>query len=234
MKKWVLLVSMLLSSFVFAAADEVTTTPVVDPSSQATSEVRLNSTMNRKNKNFTVTGEVLGLGPSGVYGQGLNLGMFLSDSSVLLLELNGGKNVISHGFLFTWGDSVTQEGYSVGVHYKKFTGNSFYVKFGGDYRSIDHNYTDENWFTGGNGANRQFTGESLAAAFAFGNQWQMDNFTIGCDWFGVELPVASRVKNKRVSAGASQYAYDDNRDDIRRYVTSTGFTLLRFYLGASF
>ena len=234
MKKWALLVSILLSSFAFAA-DEVTTAPAVESETQPTSELRLNSTKNRANKKFTVSGEVLGIGPSGVYGQGVNLGMFLNDSSVLLVELNGGKNIVSHGFLLTWGDSVTQEGYSVGVHYKKFTGNSFYVKFGGDYRSIDHNYTNENWlFSNGSGATRQFTGESLAAAFAFGNQWQMENFTIGCDWFGLEVPLASKVKNVRYDANASDFDRKDNREDIRRYVTGVGYTLLRFYLGASF
>jgi hypothetical protein len=233
MKKWALLVSILLSSFAFAA-DEVTTSPVTEPDTQPTSELRLNSTKNRANKNFMVTGEVLGIGPSGVYAQGLNLGMFLNDSSLLLLELNGGKNNVSHGFLFTWGDSISQEGYSVGVHYKKFTGNSFYVKFGGDYRSIDYSYTDEFWFSSGSGSNRQFTGESLAAAFAFGNQWQMENFTIGCDWFGLEVPIASKVNNIRYDATASSYDRKDNREDIRRYVTGVGYTLLRFYLGASF
>lgn len=232
MNKSVLLFTILLSVFTFAAAEEQTTEPT-DVSSEINSEIKANSTSNRMNKNYTVTGEILGVGPSGVYGQGIQFGFFLDESSLITIEINGGKNSIDEGFLFTWGDSLHQEGYSVGAHYKRFVGNSFYLKGGGDYRTIKRKYTDEFWFSSDE-STREFSGESVAVALALGNQWQMENFTIGCDWFGLELPVASRVYNVRYSANATEYDRKDNREDMNRLVKGVGYTALRFYMGASF
>jgi hypothetical protein len=202
-------------------------------SAQVPVEIKSTSTMNRADKNFTFTGEVLGIGPSGVYGQGLNFGYFINSSTILSLEFNGGKNSTSHGYLFTWGDSLSQEGYSAGIHLKKFVSNSLYLKGGADHRSFKYKYINDFWFSNDE-SQREFTGESTAVAFAIGNQWQMANFTLGCDWFGLELPVMSKVRNERFSANSTDYDRRDNERDIERYITGLGYTALRFYLGASF
>jgi hypothetical protein len=228
MKKIILVMTTILSLSAFAETEAPTNNEVEVP--------RKTSLENRGDKSWFFTFEPIGLGPSGVFAQGLNLGLFLSDRSLLQVELNDGHNYLHDDFLFDWGDKTVMDGFSAGVYLKRFVSNSFYTKGGIDYRTIDYKHTDDNNIFGlSNNPDtiRSFSGESGAVSLAIGNQWQMQNFTIGCDWFGVELPFASRVYNVSYS-NADESTRRDNRADFRRYVTSVNYTFTRLYFGASF
>jgi hypothetical protein len=71
------------------------------------------------------------------------------------------------------------------------------------------------------------------AGFAIGNQWQFENFLIGCDWIGLNVPVSESISKDKV---VSNYSYDitsHNSDRDRLFKNTTG-SLLSFYIGASF
>ena len=115
-------------------------------------------------------------------------------------------------------DDFEQEGgtvYSMDV--KIFTGNSFYVKPGIYYRkqtdvlSWIYNSSADNW-----AANEKAEIEDIGINFRIGNQWQWDNFTLGCDWIGL-----SRTVSKLSETG--------NTEDLE-----VSGAALNFYLGLSF
>lgn len=188
---------------------------------------------NRKDKSFVITGEIIGQGPSGSNAQGLNLGYYITPNSLLMLELNGGHSSVGDGFFFGFDGQTNKTGYSVGILSKNFIGNSFYLKGGITFRTLDYEYIDKDWLAGGK-TRRGFSGDSTALSFAFGSQWQRSNFTIGCDWFGLEAPVLTRVYDQWYSANATANDRNRNREDIVTYVTGVGLTFTRFYVGASF
>ncbi len=227
MKSLALLVTVALSAMAFA--QEQTSTLDVKK------EMKISSAQNRVGKNVQTTAEIVGIGPSGVAGGGLNVGFFLSPDSILQLELHGGKTK-NDGVWISWDedDVLTKEGFSAGLNLKYFPGNSFYIKGGANYRQFKLKETTGMWFSN-DVVTREFKGESVALGFSVGNQWQFGNFTLGCDWFGVQVPVSSRVYDESY-VGDTAYSWydDDNKEDQERYVTGTGFTLLRFFLGASF
>lgn len=221
------------SSFAFAANEEQ---ELNSSTNTINTEIRRkNSAANRIDKNFTVTGEIVGMGPSGVIGQGLNIGFFINEYSLIQIDIHGGKNV-DRDTLWSWGyDRETKEGFSIGAHYKGFVSNSFYFKGGFDYRSVDYEYVDDLWYTTNNDyITRSFSGESTTIGLSLGNQWQFGVFTLGCDWFGFQLPISSRVYDEKYSSNATTYDRRENKRDMKRYVTETSYTLTRFYLGASF
>ncbi len=221
-----LLICLILLSQIAFAAEEVVQTTGEKP-------VKLKSADNRKGKNFMITAELVGQGPSGTYGQGLNLGYFFTPDSLLVLELNGGHSSTGDGFLFSFDGQTNKTGYSVGIISKNFVGNSFYLKGGLAYRTLDYEYIDKDWLAGGK-STRSFKGDSTSISLGLGNQWQAAGFTIGVDWVGLELPINSRVYDVNYSANASANDRNRNREDIVTYVTGVGVTLLRLSMGASF
>lgn len=69
-----------------------------------------------------------------------------------------------------------------------------------------------------------------------GNQWQWSNFTIGCDWLGVMVPVAvlkidDRFGNTTGISDSSRKSLDDAWMTLGK---TTSVMLTRLYVGASF
>ncbi len=107
----------------------------------------------------------------------------------------------------------------MGLHYKEFVGNSFYWKGGLDYRQteyIENHVTDE----------AHIKGNSWALSIVIGNQWQWENFTLGCDWIGFSKPFGTTIAE--ASGNIESFSAEDLyfRDDVLQFG--------RFYVGYSF
>ena len=78
--------------------------------------------------------------------------------------------------------------------------------------------------------------EDVGTGFRVGNEWQWENFTMGCDWVGVSQPIYSNVKEDKFipSAGSPDYDRRQYVDEQNRFVKDTNINLLRVYAGASF
>lgn len=190
----------------------------------------------RANKRFQITAYLFGAGPSIASSQGLSFGYFFDADKMLLIEGMSGNlsssTQTSSGFTWQNLSKYEVQAKSFGVHYKQFVGNSFYYRAGVDYRTLSYEYqyipNDER---------SSFNGDSVALNFQIGNQWQWDNFTLGCDWVGMSLPITSEVKDKKLNAAAQADAnFHNNRieDDSNQLVKQSHLNLLRFYLGMSF
>lgn len=194
------------------------------------------SSFHRADKSFQALATLFGSGPTAVGSSGLSLGFHLDPDSIVLVEMTSGRSTLSSN---VWGldfsDAVTTvSGQSLGVHFKKFAGNSFYVRTGLDYRKIDYNYKNSPFSAT---EEMSFDGHSIAANFQIGNQWQWENFTLGCDWVGVTVPITSEVSEPRLNASAqsnASYYYSEYKRESDYYLKSMNINLLRFYLGASF
>jgi hypothetical protein len=177
----------------------------------------------RLKKDYSLTAQVTGFAVSPVPAAGVNFGFFLNRNSVLQAEFSKGTLPI---YFFNMNATT------LGANYKHFFGNSFYGKIGMDYRSISASdintgYTKKSGTIG--------EAESLVANVAIGNQWQWENFTLGCDWIGINPPLA--VLNTTYNTDNTDLS-DSDRDQLNRswegVAKVTSYQFLRFYLGASF
>lgn len=183
------------------------------------------SEFHRMNKRFTISTDLLGAGPTRANNYGLSAAYFLNRNTLLLAEAYKGETTGQYHFAFN-DDNFKYKGSSVGLYLKKFVGNSFYYRAGLEYRKVDYDYTENS-----NNYSFSFSGSSLGAAILIGNQWQWENFTLGCDWVGIGLPAVSNIDSEEVSSPL--YTGDlHSAQDI--YVKAAYIQLLRFYLGYSF
>ena len=176
----------------------------------------------RMNKDYTLTAQLTGFAVSPVPAAGVNFGLFLDRNSMLQAEFSKGTLPI---YFFNMNATT------LGANYKRFFGNSFYGKIGMDYRSISASdihtgYTTQSGTIG--------EAESVVANLAIGNQWQWENFTMVCDWIGVNPPIA--VLKTTYNPGTN--LNDSDRADLEKSWNNiakvTRYQFLRFYLGASF
>ena len=153
------------------------------------------SSENRANKSWEATVQ-LGLDYMTGTTQ-LMVSKFIDADNVI--GLKGGHNK-------SGGDDDQQTSFA--LQYKHFTGNSFYVAGEVFYLNT---LRDTNWIF----FEDRSKYSSLGLGARIGNQWHYENFTIGCDWFGL---------GKRVVTFTKQ-----NQDEI-----DITLTLLNLYLGWSF
>lgn len=103
---------------------------------------------------------------------------------------------------------------AVAIGYKHFLGNSFNIMPTLGWRrtigSSESNFSP------------RFKYEEINAGIRIGNEWQWENFTMGCDWVGINKTII-----KLHSTGDSGII----NSAIKQ---STTFALLSFYLGYSF
>lgn len=175
------------------------------------------SEQNRLGKKWTLQGQLFGAGPTGSSEKALIAGYFLNANSLMQTELG----------LSSVGD-VAYSSPRIGLHYKRFFGNSFYAKVGVDYRYVDYQTT--NGYTGGD---ENFQGQSLAAGLVVGNQWQWDSFTLGCDWIGYSLPFASNVIVENYASNNPLHR-EELQDAQKKYLENGAAQALRFYVGYTF
>lgn len=115
------------------------------------------------------------------------------------------------------------KGMSISGGVKQFFGNSFYAKGEVYYRNQDHiNKTGSKIKPGTINewvVTYKETGriEDIGFSFKVGNQWQWDNLTVGCDWFGL---------NRNFNTISKRGSLEE--EDINT------INLLNLYVGASF
>lgn len=185
---------------------------------------------NRLDKNHQVTAQLVGVNPSGIPGGGLFYGYFLDRSSMVVVEATGSEYTTSGIF----GGSYDVEASTFGVHFKKFFGNSFYVRTGIDQRHIDLKHNYNSIVSSSYNTAYGFKSDSTAVGLVIGNQWQWNNFTLGCDWIGMSVPFIQSTSDEYLSANADSIDVRDLEEDKRRYSENGIAQGLRFYLGASF
>jgi hypothetical protein len=180
----------------------------------------------RMGKEYQVTAQLTGFAVTPVASAGVNLGMFIDRNSLVQFEYASGEST----FLWTKTEAVL-----AGATYKRFYGNSFYTNFALDYRRITE-HADGDLFDFGSTTNdHRFIGrsETITAGIAIGNQWQWENFTLGCDWFGLNAPIA-KLSSDYDRTGLTDEENSRAKEAWDRMNNQVTAQLLRFYLGASF
>lgn len=210
---------------------------VIEPTSDAKQVLKGSSEYHRMGDKVNINVNVAGLGPGYSRSQGLSTGIYLSDDSLILVDVIGGRGFSSRSYAATDGFSTISgenkvDHLGLGVHYKLFTGNSFYVRSGVDLMNIKYRYDHTSLF--GDSYQSQFDANVLFGQVAIGNQWQVDNLTIGCDWVGLAVPIASNIENKSIKGSFDNFDADDLKEDINIYTKISGLLLLRLYVGGSF
>lgn len=229
-----------------ASAQEKAATPSTGTSSEkkdyivvrkADEIVADSSEHNRIDKNYAVELQVLGIGwRASSSGAGISGGWFIDRNQILYVDFAsssalGGRTSSSS----TWGSKYDTKATALGVRYKNFFSNSFYGSVGLSYNSVKFNYSYKSSVSSSFDVDRSFDGQSTDLNIAIGNQWQFTNFTIGCDWFGYQIPLQSSTTNSVVSGpGANSGDVSDQDTDMNIYVRKPIPYLTRFYLGWSF
>lgn len=193
------------------------------------------SEANRIDKKFDVHYTILGFSPNFAPAQGLGVGYFFDRNKQLLVEVQKGKGLSTryryesyNGISKEW--STDAQITRIGAHFKHFAGNSFYYRVGADYSTVDYKYDLGGSFFNDTSSSR-FKGTAIIGSFIIGNQWQWENFTLGCDWIGLATPLTSTLSGEAPSNAIDK---SDFENDQKVYVTDSSGVLLRFYLGASF
>lgn len=184
---------------------------------------------NRKDKQLMVTAELFGVS-SATTSQSLEAAYYINSdllANIRFTNLQKGLNNTGDDSDSYWegspGEKEADElwdeagaGYILSAGAKKFFGNSFYVKPEAYYRKqklvteTKHTYSR---LTSSRAGDYTDVGLSLK----IGNQWQWENFTIGCDWIGMSQTVSMIQENGNLEGS-----------DIPT------LTALNFYMGASF
>jgi hypothetical protein len=187
------------------------------------------SEFHRMNKSYLITAQLIGQGPGADVNKfGATFGKYLNRNSLFTIDFTIGNNGKSSYYYSEYKISDS----SIGLSYKNFISNSFYFKVGVDYRKMNYHYTSRDIFNSVIERENIFKSESIVSGLSIGNQWQWQNFTLGCDWVGYSLPIYSHIYDES-STGTSAFA-GYMKVDQDRYVKDGVFTALRFYLGASF
>lgn len=193
---------------------------------------------NREGKDIMVVVQPVGYGPVAGTSSGLAIGFFATANSIFLIDATYGRSsgeLIDFGSLY--GDHTDVVGSSVGIHFKQFLGNSFYMRVGLDQRHVEYSTSQSGsyWFGGKETTyTSRYTGDSTAGNIAIGNQWQFSGFTIGCDWFGIITPLVSTISTEKFTGTASPSGNSRVENSRKQFVTGSSIQAVRFYLGASF
>jgi hypothetical protein len=185
----------------------------VNPSDKYTRVVVDESKMNRENVKYTadfnLTGQMLQSQATGI-----NLGYFKDLNNIIYLSF---FNLDTDGH--SWVDEELDDGYMIEVALKHFTGNSFYIRPSLYLRSQQF-ADDEEYDTASNSylATDITDYQTIGIGFNIGNQWQWENFTLGCNWIGIRKDITTLNKDGPGTDGYNEVSAE----------------LLNFYLGASF
>lgn len=212
-------ISLLATSIAFAAPKEEIT---IIKKPTGISVLEDTSEANRTEKSYLLTAQPIGFAVSPIPSVGINAGFYIDHNS--LIEAQFSKGTLHYIFFDI--EATTFE-----MTYKHFFSNSFYTRVGAAYRKI---LLSNAWFLFSNQTISEIGYvESLAADIAIGNQWQWNNFTLGCDWIGYMAPVSTL--NKSFDAhGATGNDLKDLDKAWDNLANVGSFQFLRLYLGVSF
>lgn len=187
----------------------------------------------RINKDYMLTAQPYGYSVAPVQSAGINGGLYLDSNSLLQFELSKGVTTLTVSTdSNTTTASADLESFMAGVNYKRFFGNSFYLKAGADYRRIGFsNLIHSSSFNNIHG--EIVNNDTLVGNIAIGNQWQWETFTMGCDWIGVNPPLIN-LKTEANTANLTAYQKQDIEDIWKDLGKTTSYQFMRVYLGASF
>lgn len=179
----------------------------------------------RVGKNWTVAGQLTGVTSKVGTESGAAAGINLDTDSVLLLEVYGTEG---SSFFHDLSSQTTIKSTNIAVMYKKFLGNSFYIKGGAIGRSVDFSREETP-------QDEKFKGTSFGASVGLGNQWHIKNFTLGADWISYTQPLFSNVSSEQYADPASSsFWHASLEDNENEYLKNAYFQFVRFYVGASF
>ena len=188
-----------------------------DDAESSTSPKRYSSEEQRESKKFGIYGEI-GLVDILQFGRGVR-GAFLLDTNEHI-ELG----VFSSEFsLFGYSVATT----NAAIRYKRFFGNSFNVYGGGGLRQLTFSSPTVS-------GSDTLTSRSLAVETGIGNHWSFDNLSIGCDWVGLLIPVATLSSSDSFKSDKSAESIESDRNSFKKNSNSTDLMTVRFFLGAQF
>lgn len=202
------------------------------------------SAENRVGKSMMLTAQLAGASATDASAlpatltQGLNLGFYLTSDAILSIGVESGHGAVGD-WLFGSGNQVADTR-ALSASLKKFVGNSFYLRGGAEYRQVKYRQHDEDWLilsstSTRNKSDLSFDGNMTSVTFSIGNQWQFSGFTIGADWAGVTMPLASSLKSETASVTGTVSSSDQQQyDDAKNSLKVAHYEFCRFYLGASF
>lgn len=229
-----LLVTLLISTIALISSAETRTEDVLIVKKPSPGIYEDSSEHRRIGKSVIVTAQTLGLGPVLWNSQGLTAGYFLNRNLILQMEVMRG-DLRLHGL-----NDKEVKMQSIGAHFKHFLANSFYYRIGVDHLKVQtdqmvYGRTTSYPFSGPGVVTSeslgQFEGTMTGATLTIGNQWQWENFTLGCDWVGITSPITSQISFETANDSTAQSRLEDDENFL---VKSSKLHLLRFYLGASF
>ncbi|MGE3758017.1 MAG: hypothetical protein AB7H97_09680 [Pseudobdellovibrionaceae bacterium] len=200
----------------------------VEPPQEASVEEEKPRTAGENAPQFMAVAQVVGIGPISGSSTGLSLGIFVTPRSILSIDY---LNIRYSSLYFSFLDKYEISGDSIGLGYKYFVGRSFYTKATANYRYTSYKREDD-WLS--DDYQTRFKAVTYEVGFAIGNQWQIGNFTLGCDWFGFAQPLSSKISNEYFSDGATNYDLNRHEDDQKTLTKNINFKAVQFYLGATF
>jgi hypothetical protein len=235
---------MMMSIIVFAWTDSAearSRKPKPDDDDDQDS-ARGRSAAERQGKTYEAVFELFGAATPLNGGSGLTGGKYLDSDT--LVELNiaaaSASKTDSSSFSPSPDDFITDdtrtEGTSrlISVRYKQFVNNSFYWYAGGADRMTHATLYDDSDLSGDNLTPiATYDTHDIGVTGAIGNQWQWENFTLGCDWIGFYAPLV-KLKNDVSNGSGLTSSNASTRDSFQKALTTTTVQALRFYLGASF
>ncbi len=158
-------------------------------------------------------------------GAGLTGGYYFNPNSILELELfsseDDSRDDVNNDYKYS-NVNFRQTTDAVSANWKYFTGNSFYIRPGIFY--VDYQYKTEGYIFG----NSDISRKDLGVSFGIGNQWQWENFTIGCEWIGLQ---AGMLNLSRSGRDNTLFSDIDGRGTDRDWKSAS---LLKLNIGASF
>jgi hypothetical protein len=187
------------------------------------------SEAHRLGKTNIATVSPVGISSSLSLVQGATFGFFLDRNSILELSVT-----TNTGSKELWSSSTKLKANAFAVHYKRFVLNSMYLRGGFEQRQLSHRYHYDSYFSDENDYTRSFDASVTSVNLYFGNQWQIKNFTIGCDWVGIVQPISARITNENITG--SNVNESDRKwltQDEDQYAKNLSVEAVRFYIGAS-
>jgi hypothetical protein len=227
MKKGAILFGFLMiTSTAFAATE---TTDIETSVSKSHSGYLQTSEENRMGKlaNVALT---TGFGPNVIMNQGISAGFYLSSNSLIMVDyLNGDSSrKVSGSTENISGDTKVRD---FGVYYKRFFGNSFFARGGVMHREVSDKYSGTTWL--GKTQYGEYEGSAEIAVVAIGNEWQWENFSLGCEWVGATQPFSKHVA-KDESVNRSGDIFGSMFTTPQGLISDSGLMLTHLYVGASF
>ena len=171
-------------------------------------------------KKYEVSLTPVSVGPIPGINSGITVATYLTRNSAFVF----GYSVLSVGRK-CWGSlSCSDSGQTFEAYYRQFFGNSFYVAGGVDQRHVSVSGSDSS-----SSEEFSFDGDTTAINVVVGNQWHWENFVLGCDWFGLSVPVSTSLSN--VKTTTNDYDFQEAKS---YYVTGRTAISLRLHVGMTF